>query len=226
MAVTINLLGSSVNTLTTPKTVVATPTAGATIIVIGFFSDPSSAITAGMMSDDNTGAGTYGIVNGCLNNASANELEVMVRSASVNAVSTTFTFDPGVVTITGGGLIVLEVVGLSRFGAAAIRQSANQNNQAGGGTPTPVLGAAALTSNGLIGAVMNLTNPATITPRAAWSEVVDSGYATPTTGIEVMTINSGEIASSIAWGGTSGTNFGSVVIELNGFIGGNQVLIF
>jgi hypothetical protein len=82
-------------------------------------------------------------------------------------------------------------------------------------TPTCVLNSAALTTNALIGAVFNGTNPATMTPRASWTERADVGYATPTSGLEVMSRDSGETATSIAWGGTSASAFCASVFELD-----------
>lgn len=222
---TVNFLGSDFSTTAGIKSVVATPTAGSTIVVIVAQTGGSGPLTDGMVTDDN-GANTYDTFTGCLKNASADELGVYIRDRSIAAVSTTFTFDPGAVTNTGGGLIVLEIVGLNQYTVTAVRQSGTQDNQAGGGTPTPVLAAAARTTNPLIGAVFNATNPAGITPRASWAEVFDGGYITPTTGLEVMTINNGETASSIAWGSTSASAFCSVVVEFVAPGGGNQVIIF
>jgi hypothetical protein len=55
-----------------------------------------------------------------------------------------------------------------------------------------------------------------MTPRGtpAYTERADVGYSTPTTGLEVMSIDSGETGTSIAWGGTSGSAFCSLAIEL------------
>lgn len=110
---------------------------------------------------------------------------------------------------------MLKVTGMERYGLAAALQSALQSNQASG-TPTPVLSSAAKTYNALIGAVFNGANPAGLTPRGtpAYSEQADVGYATPTSGLEVMTIDSGETGTSIAWGSSSASAFCSIILEL------------
>jgi hypothetical protein len=72
-----------------------------------------------------------------------------------------------------------------------------------------------LTGNPGIGYVHNASNPAGITPRTNWTERMDSGYATPVAGIEVMSRNNGETGSTISWGGTSLTAFSAGVIELD-----------
>ena len=175
-----------------------------------------SGNTALVAPTDNNSSGTYVLVNSSVKVTSADTLSVWVRSSLVTTAATTiFTHSPG--TTSGGGLAVIKIVGALKFGAGAIRQSGVQSNLAASGTPTVALAAAALTTNGLIGAVFNGTNPATLTPRAspAWSERSDVGYNTPPSGLHVMTINSGETASSIPWGSTSASIFCSCVVEVD-----------
>jgi hypothetical protein len=165
-------------------------------------------------TDDNS-SGTYTQLQNALKATSADILGIWVRNALIaSAVSTIFTLAPG--TTTGGGLAVLKVTGMFRTGSAASRSTGSQANQASG-TPAPVLGGNALTTNPVIAAVFNATNPAAMTPRSspAYTELVDTGWATPTTGIEIMAINSGETAQTITWGSSSASAFCSVVTELD-----------
>lgn len=168
-------------------------------------------------TDNNSdGLGTYSLIDTAVKASSADTMKAWVRDRPFGTTSTTtITHAPG--TTTGGGLLAWTVSGIHRIGTAAIRQSAKQDNQAGGGTPTPVLGVAALTTNPLVGMVFNATNPAGLTARSspAWSEDNDAGYGTPATGREAAHINSGETATSIAWGGTSASAFCSIVVELD-----------
>jgi len=209
------LLGTQTfTTASGTKTVVATPTFNDLILIVTAHTGNTAATAP---TDDNPdGRGTYTQVNTCVKASSVDTMKLWVRNGLIgSASSTTFSIAPG--TTTGGGIGVFAVSGLARTGANAVRQSAVQSNQASSGTPTPVLGQAALTGNVLIGAVFNATNAATMTPRGtpAWSERFDVGYATPTTGLETMTINSGETGTSIAWGGTSASAFCSLVAELD-----------
>lgn len=211
---TITAFGSTLNTTSGTHNVTAAGTTLGDLIVIV---TANTGNTSSARPTDDQG-GTYVEVTACacVKTTSADQMRVFVRTNLIQStVSTIYTHAPG--TSTGGGLQVFAVRGLARTGTNAVRQGAKQDNQAAAGTPTPVLGSAALTGNALIGAVFNDTNPATMTPRAspAWTEVSDVGYITPTTGLETMKINSGETASSIAWGGTSATQFCSCVLELD-----------
>lgn len=213
----VTILGAATfNTTSGTHTVVATPTYGDLIVIV---SANTGNTSAALPTDNNTSSpGTYTEISACacVKAASVDQMRVFIRKNRIfNATSTTFTHAVG--TSTGGGLVVFRVSGLARTGSNAARQGAKQDNQAAAGTPTPALASAALTGNCLIGAVFNATNPATMTPRAtpAWTERNDSGYATPTTGLETMTINSGETGTNIAWGGTSASAFCAMVLELD-----------
>lgn len=189
-----------------------TSAAGAQLIVI--LAHSGSTSTAAPTDNHPDGLGTYSQINAAVKAASADRLSVWARNALTgSAAATTVTHAPG--STTGGGLCVLSVSGVSRLGAAAARQSAIQSNQAAGGTPTPALSSAALTGNPVIGAVFNATSPAGLTQRTGYTEQMDQGYSTPTTGLEVMSRDSGETASSIAWGGTSASAFCSIAVELD-----------
>lgn len=211
----VTLLGAATfNTSSGTHTVVATPAVGDLIVIIA----ANTGNTSNALPTDNNsgGAGTYKQVNTCVKATSADTMKAFIRDNLIaSASSTTFTHAVG--TSSGGGLAVLKVTGMSRQGLNAIVQSAVQSNRSAGGTPTPVFGTAAQTANAIIGAVFNATNPATMTPRGtpAYTERVDAGYATPTTGLEVMSIDSGETGTNIAWGGTSASAFCSLALELN-----------
>jgi hypothetical protein len=212
MAAAITLLGSSFNTTSGTHTVTATPAVG-DLIVIVTIATGSVATTA---CTDNNGSGTYNVICSPVKASSADTMTIQVRTAAIaSATSTVFTCAPG--TTTGGGIAVYKVTGISRVGSNAIRQSAIQSNQSSGGTPTPVFGFAALTTSAVIGAVFNATSSATLTPRSSpsYTEDVDTGYSTPTTGIETMHVNSGETGTNIAWGSTSGSAFCSAVVEID-----------
>lgn len=175
----------------------------------------TGAVATPTVTDDQGGTYTEVSGGGFFKNTSADKMWLFVRDSLVPAtLSTVITMtSPG--GDTGGGLLVYRVTSMSRTGAAAVRQKAGQSNQAAAGTPAPVLPAAALTGNSVIGAVFNATNVATLTPPTGWTEKHDTGYATPTTGVETATIDSGFTGTTVTWGSTSASAFASLVAELD-----------
>jgi len=170
---------------------------------------------AGDMTDSQGGSWTQ--ITTAVKAASADKLWCFIRNARCpNADPLTVTMDVTGDNGTGCIIFVVRVSGMSRVGANAARQSAVQSNQAGATTPAPVFGAAVLTGNPTLGFVGNATNPAGMTPPASWTElVIDVGYATPTSGGEYVTRDSGFTGTTITWGSTSASAFGDIIVELD-----------
>ncbi len=142
---------------------------------------------------------------------------IWVRTALVaTGASCTVTadFTTNAVTHSGASLAAHQVTGMAKAGTSAVWQAGAVSAQAPA-TPTVTMSSAFLTGNAGLGYVVNKTNPATLTPRASWTESFDGGYATPLIGLETMSRNNGETASSIQWGGASASGFGAGVIELD-----------
>jgi len=213
MAITVSLLGTpTFNTTSGTKTVTATPAVNDLIIII----TAHSGNTATTAPTDNQTGGTYTLVNTAVKATSADTMKVWVRDNLItSATSTIFTHAPG--TTTGGGLVVIDCQGMDKAGSSAVVHSAIQSNIASG-TPAPVLGATPSSANAIIGAVFNASNPAALTERSGYTELYDSGYNNPVTGLEVMSRNSGETSATITWGSTSGSAFASIALELNSLI--------
>lgn len=213
---TVTHAGTTWTTAAGNKTVTATPALNDLIVVVAATSGLAGGTTA--VSDNNSGgAGTYVQVDVDQTGFSTTGvLTVWVRTALVASASSTV-FTASQASSSGGGLTVFSVAGMTRTGASAVRGSGGQSSGTSGTTPAPVLTQAALTGNPVIGAVANGTSPAGLTPRSspAYTEASDLGYATPTTGLESMFINSGETASTITWGGTSASTFASIAVELD-----------
>lgn len=212
MAAVTALGTATFNTTSGSKTVTATPAVSDLIIIVTAHTGNTAATAP---TDNNSdGLGTYTQINTCVKATSVDTMKVWARNALVgSATSTVFTHNPG--TTTGGGLVVLKVTGMLRTGSAAARASGVQSNQASG-TPAVALGGAALTGNPLVGAVFSATNSTTTqTPPTSWTERFDNGYATPTTGLEVASIDSGFTGSTVTWGGASGSAFCSIAVELD-----------
>lgn len=208
------VLGTKFNTTTGSHTVTATPSAGDLVVIIcantGITTNPT-------VSDNNSdGLGAYTQIVGALKATSADKAFIYIRNARVgSATSTVFTVTGA--SSTGGGLCVLALSNIDVTGSTAARSNGKQENQAATGTPAPVLSNTPLSRNIIIGAVFNASNPAGMTPRGTptYTERADVGFNSPTTGLEVMTINSGETSATIQWGGTSASAFASMAVEID-----------
>jgi hypothetical protein len=160
---------------------------------------------------------TFTKITSAVKAASADTLYLFVSNQLVtSAVAQTVTYDCTGDAATGAIVSVVTAASMTRVGAAAVLKSGKQDNGAAAATPTVSLGSAALTGNALVGFVANGASPAAMTQPSTWTELTDAtGYASPTTGIEVVSINSGFTGSTVTWGGTSGTAFGAIVVELD-----------
>jgi hypothetical protein len=191
------------------KTVTATPTVGDLIVIaVAHSGNTGFGVPTDNQSGTYVAVGSTGVKNG-----SADGFNFYVRTSLVSsAVSTIYTTAPG--ATSGGGLAVIRVSGLTRTGTSAVRQTSKSDNAAAGSTAVS-FSAAALTGNPCLGLIFNATSPAGLTPPSGWSELVDLGYSTPTSGIEVASINSGFTSSTVTWGSNSGSAWGGMVLELD-----------
>lgn len=220
----VSLLGSTFTTTAGAKSVTATPAVGDLILIfVEVSDDPTwSAPT------DNNSSGTYTLINSTFG---ANLVGAWyVRDSLISSgTSTIFSLsNPG--TDTGGGLAVVKVTGMSKAGSSAVRQSKLANSGSTGTAPaTGTWTSAKLTTNPVVGAAINESNPAALTPTTGYSELLDTGYATPTAGIELQYINSGDTTNTMTWGGTSATGWRCMGVELDASSSastGNMFLMF
>lgn len=209
MPLAVTLLGSTFNTSSGTKTVTATPDVGDLIVIIA-----AHNTTGQPAPTDNNSSGTYTSLQTAFGQDFASQFNVYVRTALIgSASSTVFTHAPG--ASGGGGLAVLKVTGAQVAGASAVRQVATESTTFGT-TPAPVMASAVLTSSAVIGALFNGSNPAGVIERSIYTELLDTGWNTPSSGIEVMAVNGGETGTVLSWGGSSASTFGDIVIELYG----------
>ena len=208
---TLTQLGTSTfTTISGTKTLTATPAVGDLVLLITAHTGNTSVIAP---TDDQGGVYEQAPPSAVMN-VSADTMQFWVRTTLIpSAISMVFTHAPG--TTTGGGLIGIVSNGGTRVGKDAIGQTAVENNLAAAGTPAPVFAAAPVTANPVLGVVFNNTNPATMTPRTGYVERFDNGYTLPATGIEGMTINSGETSPTITWGGTSASIYCTLAAEFD-----------
>lgn len=117
--------------------------------------------------------------------------------------------------ITGFLAQVVFIRGLNRPGRGAVRSAAIGEIQTAGGTPNLTMPQAMLSDSSVIVGLTNATNPATVTPPAGFTEILDTGLVNPTSGFEVATRNSGQTGTTITWGSTSATADGVIAVELS-----------
>src|SRR5439155_6691255 len=180
------------------STAAFTPAAGDLVVV---FVHSSGETSTDWVVTDSVG-GAYTKIARFVRVVSANILELWVGNQLEAATSRTITFSHAVGNSTACDMSVLRVAGMSKTGAAAVKQSAGQSNQAAANTPNPAFAATTDTNNVCIGAVANGVNPATMTPTTGWTEAHDVGVATPITGLETQFINSGFVGTTVTWGST------------------------
>lgn len=188
-----------------------TPAADDLLVVFVAATDTAAAGTL----ESSVTALTFSKVGHALKNSSVDRLYCFVADRMATAELQTVTFKCTGDAATGAVIVVARVSGLTKCGLAAIRQSAKQDNQAGGAAPAPAFSGAAQTGNPTLGAVINAANPAGMTAPASWTELNDTGYASPTTGLEYVHRNSGFTGTTITWGSSSASAFGSFIIELD-----------
>lgn len=158
---------------------------------------------------------TFTPVFSVLKAASADVMTFWVATQLVptSPVAMTVTSTPG--TASGGAISVFSVGAVTRTGLSAIRGTGSQANQASG-TPAAAMSATTLAGNPIIAAVFNGANPAAMTQPSGYSEAADTGYATPTSGVEAVFLqNPGAGISTLTWGSSSASAFCSGVVEID-----------
>lgn len=204
-----------------------TPAAGELLVVL-VVATATNAIVSTMTSSQGLSLASVAVGDG-LPTAAVDAGYLFISTATASAVAQTVTFDCTGDAATGCVIWVFGATGLTGGGSAALVQNTGSAKAfIAGATPsTNVWGVATSIDNPTILVAANLSNPAALTPPAGWTEVSDTGYNTPTTGVECVIRNSGYASTaSIVWGGTSVTAGGAWAVELNGtpvvipFIGG------
>lgn len=210
--------GGTWNTTAGNKTVTATPALSDLIVVVHGISGWASGDSSTITDNNSDGLGSYtriGTATAPLSNGggTACALWISVRNSLIgSATSTIFTATNS--GDTGGGLTVLRFSGMSRTGSSAIKQSIGESN-ATENPPTITFSATTDTANPVILACMGEDNPLAITPPTGFTEADDTGWATPTTGIEVCWDDSGNTATLFSWTGGATTDHNEVGLELD-----------
>ena len=162
-----------------------------------------------------TQSGTYTNILALDGPGTNGTMYLFVRNSLTPNSSMTITWDCTGDTAGAAHIQVARVSGITRTGATAILQTATQSAQSASTTPAPTFSSSALTGNPTLGAVFNRTDPATMTAPTSWTERSDVGNTTPTTGTEWVSRDSGFTGTTITWGSTSASLFGSMIVEVD-----------
>lgn len=192
------------------RTATITPAVGDLFVV--FCGVSGNTNTAPTCSDNN--GGSYDLITTAQKNTSADTMSAFVRTTLLsNTTSTVVTVATG--SNTAGAVHVYAIRQAAKSGLAAIVQSARQENQAAAGTPAPAFSSSASVVNVTLGAVFNATNPAGLTAPTNWTERQDTGFNTPSTGLESVNRDATFSGTTITWGSTSASAFSSIIIEID-----------
>lgn len=193
---------------TSDRTASITPSTSELIVAFASFSDNTQA--APVMTDDR--GGTYTLVARASWASGVNNSALYVRN-TLTTTRATHVVKLDTDTNTAGELVLINVSGMSRTGAAAVRQVGSAAEQSASTTPAVTFGASTLSSNIVLGGVTSADT--TTTPPTGWTEQRDASQATPTTALEVATKASGYTSSSVTWGATQSTAYAALAIELD-----------
>lgn len=202
---------------TTPGTPIVsgsfTPTAGDLLVFFAILSDVFDPLPRVVSSVAGMG---FDFIGRCPYRTSLDSVYCWVGTRPATPAAQTFSISTTAAVSGAGQVVVACKNGGPRYGAGAVRQrSLLAVNGSGGGTPFAQFPVATLSDSALVACVGNNTNPATITPPAGWTELTDSGYATPTTGGEVAMRASGG-TSTVYNFAASGSTFACLGVELTG----------
>jgi hypothetical protein len=105
---------------------------------------------------------------------------------------------------------------MTRTGPLAIRQSMGQSNQTES-PPSILMSGDSKEGNPIILAIMGEDNPVAVTPPegAGFTLADDTGWATPTTGIQVAWTNDYGNVANYAWTGGALTDHNEIIVELD-----------
>lgn len=137
-----------------------------------------------------------------------------VANALAQAVPQTLTMDFGVGVVLSIAATVLGVAGVTKVGAAAVKQ-VDTDNGGVGTTPTMTFPAPTVATNPIVGMVGNTTNPAGVTPPAGFAEHSDIGTTSTNIGLETISRDAGAPVTLVTWGSVSATAWRSAGVELD-----------
>lgn len=195
-----------------------TPTAGDLLVVLAAVTatvDGTATLT------ESAGGGSYTQITWSPSTdnqwgGTGNRMYVFVRTALIPAspAARTFTLTLPADAGTGAQVTVVRVTGMTNTGSSAVRQL--KGAKGSGTTPSLTFGSAPLTTNPIVGNLINGANPTGITIPGSFTSLGNAnGFATPTTGFESIKVDSGFTSTAVTWGTSSATAWGALALELD-----------
>lgn len=207
---------STATTSSSTRTISISAQAG-DLLVVCAATQSATGISASAMTDDQSG--TWQISSlpfGQFTGGSAVDYGIVYTRNQIVATTATINITINYTdTQDATALVCLAFTGFTRAGSSVKKQHAKTDNGTAGTTPAPAFAGSALTGNVTFGMIANASNPAGMTTPTNWTERQDIGEVTPTTGLEVVTRDSGFTGTTVTWGSTSATSFGAVIVELD-----------
>jgi hypothetical protein len=187
-----------------------TPAANDLLIALAAVQD---TVDAGDYTSSDAGK-TYTKLTSAVWTTSTDTAYAFVADQLADADSQTGTMD--VTGDAGGGCaqVILCVSGMSKAGLAAVRQFKILDNQAAGGTPSITFDAACLIGNPTIFIVAK-NGTGAVTEPSGWTARSNINFSTPSTCLHVSSRDSGFTGTTITAGGTSGSAYCVIGIELD-----------
>ena len=210
--------GSTWNTTAGNKAVTDVPAVNELIVVIHGMSGWASGDNSLITDNNADGLGTYsrlGTATAPLSTGggTAGALWFSVRNALIGSATSTI-FTAANTGDTGGGLTVLAFSGMTRTGLQAILQSVGESTQTEN-PPTITFATATLTGNPVILGVLGEDNPPALTSPTGFTEAIDTGWASPATGIQVCWDDAGNAATLFSWSAGALTDHNEIGVELD-----------
>ena len=160
---------------------------------------------------------TFTKADTALKGASGDTMYLFVSDQLVpsSPVSMTCTFSCTGDNATGAIVIVVGILGGTKVGVTAVKQTAKQENQSGGITPQVTFGAACTPGNPLLFCVLLTSALGGNTGPAGWVLEADPFYSTPGTGGPYASLVAGSSGATFNWGASvTGANC-SLAVEVD-----------
>lgn len=209
----VTLLGGTFNTSAGVKTATLTPAVGDLIVIA--ISHTGDSSWSNPTDNNSDGLGTYTIIGSITSNVNdgISAIGLYVRDAAIGSASSTVFTAPSPAADTGGGIFVIKVTGMTRFGASAVRQYKYAKVLSGAPGQTGTWSSAKLTTNPVIG-VLGDTLGAAAGPTSGYIELYDSTQGTPFMRVEIQSRNSGDTSSTMNWTDVAGSTMTGEVLGI------------
>ena len=179
-------------------------------LLVAFASVSANTQTAPTMTDNQ--GGTYTLVGQAYWLSSADNMFAFVRNTLVTtSTATVITLDTN--TNTAAEIEVVAFAGMTRTGAAAVKQFTSHGNNTAVTVPVLTFSSNVTTTDATIVAVASGDNNAA--PPSGWNERKDASQSSPVTCLETATRNSGFTGTTITYGGTQDTSYAEMALELD-----------